>query len=62
MSVQVRQAGKAIAEIYQALQGTRDGRYDYLSVGVTAKLIRCSYGIPYLHLQKYTPDPTHVVD
>ena len=62
MSGQVQQEGKANAEIYQVLQGTQDGRYNCLPVGVTTKLIGCSCGISCLHAPKYTPDPTHVVD
>ena len=31
--------GKAIAEIYQALQGTQEGGYGCLAVGFTTKLI-----------------------
>ena len=54
--------GKAIAEVYFALRGTREGRYGCLPVGSTAKLIGCSCGIPCLHALEYTPDPTHVVD
>ena len=53
---------KTIAEIYRDLINTQEGGYDFLSVGVIAKLIECSCGIPCLHLRKYTPYPTHVVD
>ena len=49
MSGQVQQAGKAIVEVYWAFLGTRDGRYDCLSVGIISKLIECSCGIPCLH-------------
>ena len=41
--------GKAIIEVYWALQGTREGRYGCLPVGFTAKLIECSCGVPCLH-------------
>ena len=41
--------GKAIIEVYWALLGTRNGRYGFLLVGFTIKLIKCSYGIPCLH-------------
>ena len=50
MSGQVKQAGKAIVEVYWVILGTRGGRYGCLLVGVTAKFIKCSYGIPYLHV------------
>ena len=59
---QIRKVGKAIVEVYQALRGTRDGRYSCLPVGVTTKLIRCSFGIPCLHTPKYTSVLTHIVD
>ena len=49
MSGQVRQAGKAIAEIYRTLRGTLEGRYGCLPVGFTAKIIECSCCIPCLH-------------
>ena len=38
---------------------------EMVGMGFTAKLVKCSCGIPCLHvsmLQEYTPDPTHVVD
>ena len=62
MSGQVRQAGKAVTEIYRALHGTRESRYGCLPVDVTTKLIGCSCSIPCLMLGKYTLDLTHVVD
>ena len=43
------QAGKAVTEVYRALRSTQEGRNSRLSVGVTAKFIECSYGIPCLH-------------
>ena len=49
MNSQVRQAGKAIAEVYQALRDTREGGYSCVSVGFTAKFIGCSCGVPCLH-------------
>ena len=52
MNGQVWQAGKAIIEIYKALQGTQDGRYGCLPIGVTAKLIGYSCSIPCLHAPK----------
>ena len=41
--------GKAIVEVYWALRGIRDGRYDCLPVEFTVKLIKCSCGTPCLH-------------
>ena len=38
-----------MAKIYQALRGTREGRYSCLTVGATAKPIGCLCGIPCLH-------------
>ena len=49
MSSQIWQVRKAIAEVYWALRGTREGRYDCIPVGVTAKLIECSCCISCLH-------------
>ena len=49
MSGQVRQAGKAIADVYLALQDTREGGYNCLLVGFIAKFIGCSCGVPFLH-------------
>ena len=62
MSGQVRQEKKAIAEVYWAIRGTRDGGYGCIPVGLTAKLIECTCGIPCLHAQEVHPDLTHVVD
>ena len=49
MSDQVRQVRKAIVDVYRALRGTREGRYSFLLVGITAKPIGCSCCIPCLH-------------
>ena len=60
MSGQIRQAGKAIAEVYWTLRGTREGGYNCVPIGVTARFIECSCGILCLHAPKYTRDPIHV--
>ena len=62
MSDQVLQVGETIVEVYRALRDTQEGGYGCISVGFTAKLVGCPWGIPCLILQKYTPDSTHVVD
>ena len=41
MSGQVRQARKAIAKVYRALRGTREGGCGCVSIGFTAEFIRC---------------------
>ena len=43
------QVGQAIAKVYWALRGAREGRYSCIPVVFTAKLIECSCGIPCLH-------------
>ena len=48
-------SGKAIAEGYWALRGTREGRYNFLPVGFITKLIESSCGIPSLHALKVHP-------
>ena len=53
---------KAIVKVYWALRGIREGRYDFLLIGFTAKHIECSCGIHVFMLRKYTPDPTNTVD
>ena len=42
MSGQVQQAREAIAEVYRALQDTREGGHSCVSIGITAESIRCS--------------------
>ena len=41
--------GKAIAEVYRALQDTREGGYSCISLGTTTEFIECSCGVPCLH-------------
>ena len=38
-----------IVKIYWTLRGTREGRYSCVSIGITARFIECSYGIPCLY-------------
>ena len=55
MSGQVRQVGKAIAEVYWVFRGTREGRYSCMPVGFIAKFIECTCGIPCLHTPEIHP-------
>ena len=54
--------GKSIAEVYWALQGTQEGWHSCLLVGATAKFIRCSCSVPYIHASEVHSSPNHVVD
>ena len=54
--------GKAVAEVYRALRGTQEGRYNCLSIGITTEFIGCHAVFHVSMLLKYTPDSTHVVD
>ena len=62
MSGQVRQARKAIAEVYWALRGTREGRYGAYRLALRSSLSSVHTVFHVSMLQKYTPNPTHVVD
>ena len=44
-----------VIEVYRVLQGTRDGLYSWLSIGIAAMFIECSCNIPCLHAWKVHP-------
>ena len=44
--------GKLSQRYFGALQGTRGGGYNQVFIGITARLIGCSCGIPCLHALK----------
>ena len=55
MSDQVRQARRAVAEVYQALRDTREGGYSHVLVGFATKVIRCPRSIPCFHAPEVHP-------
>ena len=48
--------------MYRALRDTREGGHNFLSVDATIELSGVHEVFHFSMLQKYTPDPTHVVD
>ena len=54
-SGQVRQANEAVAKVYRALRHTREGGHSCVSIGATAKLIKCPLGVQCLHTLKVYP-------
>ena len=62
MGGQARQAREAIAEVYWALQDTREGRHGSVPVGFTSSMSGVHEVFHVSMLQRNTPDPAHVVD
>ena len=62
MSGQIRQAREAIAEVYWTFRDTRKGRTIAYRLALPPSMSGVHEVFHVSMLQKYTPDPTHVVD
>ena len=54
--------GETLTEVYRALRDTREDGYGCISVGFTVEFVGVHEVFHVSMLQKYIPDPTHVMD